>query len=131
MTVTPATATTYDIRVKVKDNAGKVVNKDFTVKVTKASTAALKNTSTISATSITLGKTVTITGAATGGTTPYQYSAYYKKTSATEYTKACAYSTTKTMKITPGAATTYDVRVKVKDNNGTIATKDFTVKVTK
>ena len=131
ISIKPATATTYNIRVKVKDNVGTVVNKDFTVKVTAAATTALKNTSTISATKITLGKTLTITGAATGGTTPYQYSAYYKKSTSTEYTKACAYSTTKTMKITPGAATKYDIRVKVKDSKGTIATKDFVVTVTK
>ena len=131
ISIKPATATTYNVRVKVKDNVGTVVNKDFTVKVTAAATTALKNTSTISATKITLGKTLTITGAATGGTTPYQYSAYYKKSTSTEYTKACAYSTTKTMKITPGAATKYDIRVKVKDSKGTIATKDFVVTVTK
>lgn len=35
------------------------------------------------------------------------------------------------MKITPGAATKYDIRVKVKDSKGTIATKDFVVTVTK
>ena len=130
MTFKPAAAVNYDVRVKVKDSTGKVVNKDFTVKVTKAS-SALTNTSTISATSIKLGTTLTVTGKATGGTTPYQYSAYYKKSSSTEYTKACAYSTNTKMTIKPGAATTYNIRIKVKDAKGTVATKDFTVKVTK
>ena len=116
--------------MKVQDKNGDVVNKDFTVKVTASSTA-LTNTSTISATSIKLGTTLTITGKATGGTTPYQYSAYYKKTSSEEYTKACAYSTTAKMTIKPGAATTYNIRVKVKDAKGTVANKDFKVTVTK
>ena len=129
MTVKPAAATTYNVRVKVKDSAGTVKNKDFTVKVTAASTTALTNKSTISATSITKGTTLTVTGKATGGTSPYQYSAYYKKASSTEYTKVCGYSTTTKMTIKPAAATTYDIRVKVKDAKGTIATKDFTVKV--
>lgn len=130
MYFTPATATTYDVRVKVKDKAGTVKSKDFTVKVTAAATTALKNTSTISATSIKKGTTLTITGKATGGTTPYQYSAYYKKASSTDYTKICAYSTTAKMTVKPASATTYDIRVKVKDAKGTVATKDFTVKVT-
>jgi len=130
MTVTPAAATNYDVRVKVKDASGKVINKDFTVKVSKASTTALTNKSTISATKITLGKTLTVTGAASGGTTPYQYIAYYKKAASTTYTKARDYSTNTKMTITPGAATTYDVRIKVKDAKGTVAVKDFKVTVT-
>ena len=127
MTVTPAAATTYDIRVKVKDNTGKVVNKDFTVKVTPG---VLTNKSTISATSITQGKTLTVTGKASGGTAPYTYAAYYKKASSSSYTLARGYSSNATISIKPAAATTYNVRVKVKDNVGTVVNKDFTVKVT-
>ncbi len=130
ITVKPATATTYDIRVKVRDNLGTVVNKDFTLKVNKAAATALSNTSTISATSITLGNSVTVTGKATGGTAPYQYAAYYKKATSAEYTKARAYSTTQKMTIKPAAATTYNVRIKVKDSKGIVSNKDFTVKVT-
>ena len=130
MTFKPTETGTYNVRVKVQDKNGDVVNKDFTVKVTASSTA-LTNTSTISATSIKLGTTLTITGKATGGTTPYQYSAYYKKASSDTYTKVCDYSTTAKMTIKPGAATTYNIRVKVKDAKGTVANKDFKVTVTK
>ena len=91
--------------------------------------AALANASTVSATSVTLGKSVTITGKATGGTSPYKYAAYYKKSSSTSYTTIQGYSTTSKMTIKPAAATTYDIRVKVKDAKGTIATKDFKVTV--
>jgi len=125
--VTPAAATNYDIRVKVKDSTSKVVNKDFTVKVNPG---VLKNVSTVSATSITLGKSVTVTGKATGGTSPYQYAAYYKKASSSSYTLVRGYSSTATMTVKPAAATTYDIRVKVKDKVGTVVNKDFTVKVT-
>ena len=123
----PASVGTYTVTVKVKDNAGKVVSKSFTV---KATAPALVNKTTISATAITLGKSVTITGAAAGGTSPYQYAVYYKKSSATTYTQAKAYSTTKTATIKPAAATTYNVRTKVKDKTGKVVNKDFTVKVT-
>jgi alpha-amylase len=129
MTVQPAAATTYDIRVKVKDAAGKVAVKDFSVKVTKPAASALTNKSTISATSLTLGKTLTVTGAATGGTAPYQYAAFYKKSTSTQYTKARAYSSNSKMTVNPASATTYDVRIKVKDSKGKIAVKDFSVKV--
>ena len=127
--VTPKAATSYNIRVKVKDASNKVVNKDFTVKVTKDT--VLTNTSTISATSIALGSTVTITGKATGGTTPYQYAAYYKKASTSTWTKVRDYGTTATIKVTPKAATSYNIRVKVKDASNKVVNKDFTVKVTK
>ena len=127
MTFKPAAVTTYNVRVKVKDAKGTVKNKDFTVKVTAA---ALSNTSTISATSIKKGTTLTITGKATGGTSPYKYAAYYKKASSTEYTQISGYSTTAKMTVKPASATTYNIRVKVKDAKGTVANKDFTVKVT-
>ena len=128
MTFKPAVATTYDVRVKVKDASNKVVNKDFTVKVSKDT--ALTNTSTISATSIKLGTVLTITGKATGGTTPYKYAAYYKKASTSTWTKVRDYSTTATIKVTPKAATSYNIRVKVKDASNKVVNKDFTVKVT-
>ena len=127
---TPAAATTYDVKVKVKDSAGTVVSKDFTVKVTSSPSTTLTNKSTVSATSVSLGSSVTIKGAAAGGTSPYQYSAYYKKSSSSTYTKIRDYSTNATMTVTPAAATTYDIRVKVKDNTGKVVNKDFTVKVT-
>jgi len=130
MTFKPAAAVSYDVRVKVKDAKGTVKNKDFTVKVTKATSTALANASIISATSIKKGTTLTITGKATGGTTPYQYAAYYKKSSSSSYTQIRDYSTTAKITVTPAAATTYNIRVKVKDAKGTVSNKDFTVKVT-
>ena len=127
-TVTPLAATTYTVRVKAKDSAGTVKNKDFTVTVSKA----LVNNSTISATSITLGQSLTLKGAATGGTSPYTYAVYYRQSSQTTWTTVqSTYASTITKTVTPKAATTYVVRVKAKDAAGTIVNKDFTVKVTK
>ena len=129
-TFTPAAATTYDIRIRVKDSDGTVKAKDFTLKVTSSATTALTNTSKLSATSVALGKSVTVTCAATGGTSPYQYGVYYKKSTSTSYTTAQAYSTNKTVTIKPAAATVYNIRVKVKDAKSTIKTVDFDLTVT-
>ena len=125
--VTTAKEGTYNIRTRVKDSTGAMANKDFDVTV---SGTPLSNKSTLSATSITAGKSVTVTGAASGGTSPYKFALYYKKSSASYYTTARDYSTTKAMTLTLKEAGTYNLRTRVKDNNGTMSTKDFTVKVT-
>ena len=124
--VKPAKATTYDICVKVKDDKGTIVKKYFTVNVTD-----FKNTSTISATEITLGKTVKVSCSATGSTGFYQYAVYYKKTSDTKWTMQQNYSSNNTVTFKPTEATTYDICVKVKDNQDNIVKKYFTVTVTK
>ncbi len=123
---TPKAETTYNIRAAVKDSAGKVAAKTFTVKVTPG---VLTNKSTMSATTTTVTKGVTVTGAATGGTTPYQFAAYYKLSSASSYTLARSYSTTKTITVKPNKAGKYTVLVKVKDNVGTVVSKTFTLTV--
>ncbi len=127
VTFKPAKATTYDVCVKVKDSNGTEVKKFFTVTV---SNTALVNNSTLSATSITLGTKITATGKATGGTGTYQYQVVYKQTSQTKWTTAQNFSTNATVTFKPAKATTYDVCVKVKDSNGTIVKKFFTVTVT-
>ena len=126
VTFTPAAATTYDVCIKVKDSAGTEEKKFFTLTVKGAS---VTNNSTLSATSISLGGTVTVKCAATGGTTPYQYQVVYKQTSQTKWTTAQSYGTNATVTVKPGAATTYDICAKVKDNNGTEVKKFFTLTV--
>ena len=127
--VTPKAATRYTVRVKAKDGAGNVVNKDFTIKVNKVT--PLENTSKVSATTINLGSTVTVTCASTGGTGTKQYAVFYKQKTQTSWTKVKGYSTATTAKVTPKAATSYTVRVKAKDGAGNVVNKDFTVKVNK
>ncbi len=126
VTIKPAKATTYKICIKVKDSSGNVQKKYFDLTVKKG----LTNTSTISATSITLGKTVTLKGSATGGTGYYNFAMLYKKTSDSSWTTAQGFKPNETVSIKPAKATTYDVCVKVQDSNGTIVKKFFTVKVT-
>ena len=118
-TFKPAYATDYDVCVKVKDSNGTIVKKSFTVNVF----APLKNTTTVSSTSIGYGGTFTVKAKATGGLGDYTYAVYYKKASATKWTTAQNYSSTKTVTIKPKYAEEYDVSVKVKDSRGVVAKK--------
>jgi len=125
--VKPAKATDYDVCVKVKDSTGKIVKKFFEVKVNDK----LKNTSTISATTIKKGDTVTLNGSATGGMGGYTYAVLYKKKAETKWTTRQGYKDNSEILVRPYTNTDYDICIKVKDNDGTIAKKYFTVTVTK
>ncbi len=124
--VTPKVATTYDLCVKAKDSSGTIVKSYFTIKAVKA---ALENNSTVSATSIDLGKSVTVNCAAAGGSASYTYLVAYKKTSSEKWSTKQNYSKNATVTLKPEAAVKYDVCVKVKDSTGTIVKKYFTVSV--
>ena len=124
---TPGKNCVYDIKINVKDSAGTIKSKTFTVYV---SGGTLLNKSTLSSTSITCGTKVTIKGAATGGTMPYKYTYYYKKSSATSWTTLGTENTTNTeASFTPGSATTYNIKVVIKDAKGTAASKSLTLTV--
>ena len=125
VTIKPASATTYDVCIKVKDSNNTEVKKYFTVKVINE----LKNNSTISKTEITLGDTITVNGKATGGTGSYQYNILYKQTAQSKWTTVQSYKANATATFKPGKATNYDVCVKVKDSDGTEVKKFFTVMV--
>ena len=128
ISVKPAKATDYDICVKVKDSKGTIKKKYFEVKVNDK----LKNTSTISATTIKKGETVTLKGSATGGISyygSYDYAVLYKKKSETKWTVRQGYSYKDEIIVRPYTNTDYDICIKVKDSNGNIAKKFFSVKV--
>ncbi len=138
VTFKPTTAGTYNVKINAKDNngTGTMVSKEFTVKVT-ADSAALKNNSTVSANTVTAGTEITMTGKASGGTSPYKYAYYYKKSTENTWTKAyvtssgSAYTKYDSKTFTPKTAGTYNVRINVKDNNGKgkVVSKDFKVTV--
>ena len=124
----PTSVGTWNLRIKVKDATGKIISKDFKVVVT----AALANKSTLSATSLILGKSVLVNCAASGGTTPYQYSAYYKNvTAGSSYTLLRSYSTYNKMAFKPSKTGTYNILIRVKDKSGKVVSKTCTLKVTK
>lgn len=127
VTITPKSAVPYDVRIKVKDAGGSVVNKDFTLTVV----TALKNNSTLSSTSISFGSQIITKCAASGGEGTYQYAVFYKKNGTSTWTCAQSYSSSANVLITPKSATTYNVRVKVKDGLENVVNKDFTVTVSK
>ncbi len=135
VTFKPTSAGTYDVRINVKDQygEGQVVSKEFTLTV-KASSASLTNSSTVSSTSVSANTPVTLNGKASGGTSPYLYAYYYKKASATSWEKlmvidGSAYSSNTSCKYTPKAAGTYSLRINVKDNSGSVVSRDFTLTV--
>ena len=127
VTFKPAKATTYDVCLKVKDTNGTESKKYVTLTV-KA--AELVNTSTVSATSITLGNSVTVKGSATGGAGSYKYAFFYKASSASTWTTKQDFSSTSSVSIKFTGAGTKNICIKVKDGNGTIEKKyiDVTVK---
>ena len=88
------------------------------------------NNSTISATSINLGASVTMTAKAAGGTAPYRYAYYCKLAGTSKYTLLSGPTTAATYAYKPGRAATYNFAVKIADANNKTAVKYFTVKVT-
>ena len=123
--IKPASAVDYDVCVKVKDSSGTVVKKFFDLSVIQA----LASSSTLSATSITKGQSVTVNCAATGGKTPYTYAVYYKKNADTKWTTKQDFKDNATVTIKPATTTNYDVCVKVKDADGTVAKQYFVLEV--
>ena len=69
-------------------------------------------------------------GAASGGTSPYSYAFYYKKSSSSSWSvSGTEYGTATSGSFTPSSAGTYNAKVTVMDTTGVTATKEFTVKV--
>ena len=126
VSVKPANATTYDICAKVKDSQGTVEKKFFKLTVNKG----IENKSTLSASTITLGNSVTVKCGASGGSGYYNYAVYYKKTSDTKWTTKQNFDSNVIVKITPAKATAYDICVKVRDSAGRETKKYFKLTVT-
>ena len=122
----PASDGKYQVCVKAKDSIGGIakVYIDITVK------PAVENTSTISATSIKLKSSVTVTASAKNGSGGYTYAVLYKQKSSNNWATAQDFKANASIKITPANAADYDICVKAKDSIGGISKKYFTVKVT-
>ena len=119
---TPVSAGTFDIKINVKDGNGTVTQKTFTF----TATAALANNSSINANKLPAGNKVIVTAAASGGTSPYTYAMYYKRTENSKWNVlGTEYGTATSGTFTPVSSGSFDIKVKVKDKNGTIAEKSF------
>ena len=74
-------------------------------------------------------------GNASGGTSPYKYAYYYKKSTDSSWSKAyvtssgSAYTKYDSIKFTPKTADTYNVKINVKDKygEGDVVSKEFKV----
>ena len=116
---TPTAAADFDVKVIVKDSSSTISVKTMKVKVT-----SLTNNSTLSASTVKAGKAVTITGKASGGTTPYKYAYYYKRTENSKWnTIGTEFGTATSAKLTPASAAVFEIKVVIKDNSGTVAIK--------
>lgn len=124
--IKPAKDVDYDIAVKVKDKNGRIVEKKFTLKVYPK----LKNVSSVSASSIELGKSVTVNGAASGGKPGYTYSLLYKEKNDSAYSTARAKGSDSKMTFTPEKAGTYTLCVIARDVKNTAVKKYFNIEVT-
>ena len=92
--------------------------------------AALKNTSSLSATTVKKGSKVTAKCSATGGTAPYTYAVYVKKTTDTNWTLKQNFKTNASVVFTTAKVADYKVCIKVKDSSGTIVKKYIDLKST-
>ena len=66
-------------------------------------------------------------GKAVGGSAPYTYSFYFKRSTNTNWKLLGEkFQTTASARFKPTATGTYDVRIDVKDSSGTVVKKFFT-----
>ena len=125
LTISFSTTGTYDICIKVKDSKGTVEKKYFTVKVNPELTGKSKVTSKC----ITLGQTVTLQGAATGGSGGYKYSYLYRLGDKGSWKTLKGFSTTTSVKFTPAAEGDYEICIKAKDSYKTVSSQYFSLSV--
>ncbi len=125
-TFCPGSAGTFTIKTYVKDSAGKSAVKEFTLTATEK-TSTLTNNTTVSKTNFTVGETITVKGAASGGTAPYTYEFYYKRSTASSWT---SFGSNGSGTFCPGSAGTFSIKTYVKDKTGKAAVKEITVAAT-
>ena len=76
---------------------------------------------------INLGEKITVNGAVEGGTAPYTYAYYYKRSTNTKWkVLGTEFGTETTAKLKPTSAGSFDIRVVVKDSAGKTSTKLMT-----
>ena len=91
--------------------------------------AGVENTSTVNATAIKLGDTITMQGSATNGIAPYKYAFYYRKSGESKWVEKQKFDTNDVVSIKPNQATDYDICIKVQDAGGFVEKKYFVVTV--
>ena len=124
----PTSAAKYDIKVIVKDKTGATAEKLFTVEAVE--NLELTNVSVVGREKVNLGSAIPMIGKAVGGKSPYTYSFYFKRTTNTNWKLlGDKFTTTASARFKPTAKGSYDIRIDVKDSEGTIKKKLFTATV--
>lgn len=125
--ITPKAAVNYEIRVAVKDAAGKIARKDMTLTVRKP----FANTSRLNLQTIKLGEKVKVRCFAENAETPYKFSVMYKKSTAQKWVALAVNSANNIFVLKPASAVKYDILVTAKSSDGQVAKKTLTLTVTK
>ena len=94
------------------------------------SSDAFINTSSVSDTKMAYGKNVTVSCGSSGGQGSVKYAVYYKKSAESNWTLKQNYSENTSVTFKPACAAVYDVCVKAKDGENTVAKKYMQVIVT-
>ena len=121
--------------INPKTDEGAAIIENWFANPTYIGIGGMTNTSTIKVGNdviedggtITSGATVTFNGSATGGTSPYKYSFYYRAVGSDNWTAKAEDSSTATatQTITVVSATEYEFKLIAKDSNGVSLTKVF------
>ncbi len=124
----PTSEGTFDIKVVIKDSDGAIAEQFFTVDVVEE--LELTNVSVMGRYTVKLGTAIPLIGKAVGGSAPYTYSFYFKRSTNTNWKLLGEKFTDKaSARFKPTAKGTYDVRIDVKDSDGSIVKKYFTATV--
>lgn len=122
----PTTAGSYTFGVKVLDSVGASTSRTYTMSVSAPAPVILEiTTSPSSIPSATLGVAYSASFSATGGTTPYHWSAVSPST----LPPGIALSDSGVLNGTPVTDGTYSFQVRVTDGAGTIATRTYSIEV--
>ena len=125
--VSPGKATA---RITFKGNFSGIMKIPFVINGdADEETEELVNLSEISASDIKLGESVVVTSAAQGGKGEYSYAVFYKKAESKKWVTVHGYRSDKETPIKPLNPVLYNVCIKAKDEEGTIAKKYFDVRV--
>lgn len=95
--------------------------------INREGSGALRNESLVSSETVEVNSTVRFTGAALGGTAPYQYAFYYRREDAASWTVKSNYGAAATVYFTPQYVGRYLYKVNVKDSKGTVKSKIFVI----
>ena len=124
----PTSEGTFDIKVVIKDSDGAIAEQFFTVDVVEE--LELTNVSVMGRYTVKLGTAIPLIGKAVGGSAPYTYSFYFRRSTNTNWKLLGEKFTDKaSARFKPTAKGTYDVRIDVKDSDGSIVKKYFTATV--